>query len=119
MANLKYLLIRLALFVVALLICLWLGTGLIFGGIFSALIAFAVSYLFFSRQRDDAAVQLASTIGSRQRAGRAEKDAAAEDAEVSRSQQIQAGPEGDRRADAVASEFEVPDTGVSPDPKNS
>lgn len=99
-ANLKYLLIRLALFAVALVICLFLGTGLILGAIFAAVIAFAVSYLFFSRQRDDAAVQLASTIGTRSRDGRAEKDAAAEDAEVGRAEQSLSEPVEPRREDA-------------------
>ncbi|MFJ3958385.1 DUF4229 domain-containing protein [Arthrobacter sp. NPDC090010] len=76
----KYLLIRLALFVVALAICLWVGTGLVLGAIFAALISFALGYLFFTRQRDDAAVQLAGTFAGKAKPGRAEEDAAAEDA---------------------------------------
>jgi len=81
-ANLKYLLIRVALFAVVLTICLLLKIGVVLGAVFAALISFCLGYLFFSRQRDSAATQLAGTFGGRTRNGRAEKDAEAEDAVV-------------------------------------
>ncbi|MFJ4209674.1 DUF4229 domain-containing protein [Paenarthrobacter sp. NPDC089675] len=53
-AFLKYSLIRLALFVPLFVLFLFLGTGVVLAVIFAGLIAFAISYLFFQKQRDAA-----------------------------------------------------------------
>ena len=53
-AFLKYSLIRLALFAPLFVLFLYLGLGAVMSVICAAGIAFAVSYLFFQEQRDDA-----------------------------------------------------------------
>ena len=53
-AFLKYSLIRLALFAPLFVLFLYLGLGAVMSVICAAGIAFAVSYLFFQQQRDDA-----------------------------------------------------------------
>ncbi|MEV8150889.1 DUF4229 domain-containing protein [Arthrobacter sp. NPDC080073] len=54
MAFLKYSLIRLAIFVPLFVLFALLRTGLLLAAIFAGLIAFAISYLFFQKQRDAA-----------------------------------------------------------------
>ena len=54
MAFLKYSLIRLALFAPLFVLFLFLGLGAVMSVICAAGIAFAVSYLFFQDQRDEA-----------------------------------------------------------------
>ncbi|WP_284753804.1 DUF4229 domain-containing protein [Arthrobacter sp. efr-133-R2A-120] len=54
MAFLKYSLIRLALFVPLFVLFALLQTGLLLAAVFAGLIAFAISYLFFKKQRDAA-----------------------------------------------------------------
>ena len=49
MSFLKYTLLRFALLVLAFLLCMWLGTGLILSGVAAVVVSFAVSYLFFPR----------------------------------------------------------------------
>jgi hypothetical protein len=46
---LKYSLLRLVVLVLAFLLCLWLGVGIVLSGIAAVAISFAVSYLFFPR----------------------------------------------------------------------
>lgn len=58
MAFLKYSLIRLALFVPLFMLFLYLQLGALMSVVAAALIAFAVSYLFFQKQRDEAAAAL-------------------------------------------------------------
>lgn len=58
MAFLKYSLIRLALFVPLFVLFLYLQLGALMSVVAAALIAFAVSYLFFQKQRDEAAAAL-------------------------------------------------------------
>ncbi|MFD5276277.1 DUF4229 domain-containing protein [Pseudarthrobacter sp. NPDC058362] len=58
MAVLKYSLIRLALFVPLFVLFLFLQLGALMSVVAAALIAFAVSYLFFQKQRDEAAAAL-------------------------------------------------------------
>ncbi|MFJ5861045.1 DUF4229 domain-containing protein [Pseudarthrobacter sp. NPDC092439] len=58
MAFLKYSLIRLALFVPLFVLFLFLQLGALMSVVAAALIAFAVSYLFFQKQRDEAAAAL-------------------------------------------------------------
>jgi hypothetical protein len=57
-AFLKYSLIRLALFVPLFVLFLFLQLGALMSVVAAALIAFAVSYLFFQKQRDEAAAAL-------------------------------------------------------------
>lgn len=57
-AFLKYSLIRLALFAPLFVLFMFLQLGALLSVICAALIAFAVSYLFFQKQRDEAAVAL-------------------------------------------------------------
>lgn len=54
MAFLKYSLIRLALFVPLFVLFQLLGLGAVLSVICAGLIAFAISYLFFQKQRDAA-----------------------------------------------------------------
>ena len=58
MAFLKYSLIRLALFAPLFVLFMFLKLGAVLSVICAALIAFAVSYLFFQKQRDDAAAAI-------------------------------------------------------------
>lgn len=58
MAFLKYSLIRLALFVPLFVLFLFLQLGALMSVVAAATIAFAVSYLFFQKQRDEAAAAL-------------------------------------------------------------
>ncbi|WAH95822.1 DUF4229 domain-containing protein [Arthrobacter sp. MMS18-M83] len=80
MAFLKYSLIRMALFVPLFALFVFLQTGWLLAVIFAGLIAFAISYLFFQKQRD------AATAAMRERfSGRAKPIRSAleiEDAEV-------------------------------------
>lgn len=80
MAFLKYSLIRMALFVPLFVLFVFLQTGWLLAVIFAGLIAFAISYLFFQKQRD------AATAAMRERfTGRAKPIRSAleiEDAEV-------------------------------------
>lgn len=82
MAFLKYSLIRLALFVPLFVLFLFLGTGVFLAVIFAGLIAFAISYLFFQKQRDEATAAMRERFSGRAKpirtAGEVE-DAAAED----------------------------------------
>jgi mannitol-specific phosphotransferase system IIBC component len=57
-AFLKYSLIRLALFAPLFVVFMILQLGVLMSVICAALIAFAVSYLFFQKQRDDAAAAI-------------------------------------------------------------
>lgn len=81
-AFLKYSLIRLALFVPLFVLFLFLGTGVFLAVIFAGLIAFAISYLFFQKQRDQATAAMRERFSGRAKpirtAGEVE-DAAAED----------------------------------------
>ncbi|MBO1267658.1 DUF4229 domain-containing protein [Arthrobacter cavernae] len=82
MAFLKYSLIRLALFVPLFVLFAFLQVGWILAVIFAGLIAFAISYLFFQKQRDAATAAMRERFSGRAKpirtAGEVE-DAAAED----------------------------------------
>ena len=82
MAFLKYSLIRLALFVPLFVLFAFLQVGWILAVIFAGLIAFAISYLFFQKQRDAATATLHERFSGRAKpirtAGEVE-DADAED----------------------------------------
>lgn len=58
MAFLKYSVIRLALFAPLFVVFMLLQLGVLMSVICAALIAFAVSYLFFQKQRDEAAAAI-------------------------------------------------------------
>lgn len=81
-AFLKYSLIRLALFVPLFVLFYFVGTGPLLAVIFAGLIAFAISYLFFQKQRDAATAAMRERFSGRAKpirtAGEVE-DAAAED----------------------------------------
>jgi hypothetical protein len=57
-AFFKYFLIRAAVFLPLLVVFLLLGLGAIFSTLAAAAMAFCISYLFFRKQRDEAAAQL-------------------------------------------------------------
>ena len=82
MAFLKYSLIRLALFVPLFMLFLYLQLGALMSVVAAALIAFAVSYLFFQKQRDEATAAMRERFSGRAKplrtAGEVD-DAAAED----------------------------------------
>lgn len=85
MAFLKYSLIRLALFVPLFVLFLLLDLGAIVSVICAGLMAFAISYLFFQKQRDAAAAAVHERFSGRAKpirtAGEVE-DANAEDSLV-------------------------------------
>ena len=82
MAFLKYSLIRLALFVPLFVLFALLQLGVLMSVICAALIAFAISYLFFQKQRDAATAAMRERLSGRAKpmrtAGEVD-DAAAED----------------------------------------
>ena len=58
MAFLKYSLIRLALFVPLFVLFVFLQVGWLLAVVFAGLIAFAISFLFFQKQRDAATQEM-------------------------------------------------------------
>ena len=91
MAFLKYSLIRLALFVPLFIIFALLQVGLLPAAIFAGLMAFAISYLFFQKQRDEATAAMHERFSGRAKpirtAGEVE-DAEAEDSLVEKNPDI-------------------------------
>ena len=100
-AFLKYSLIRLALFAPLFVLFLYLGLGAVMSVICAAGIAFAVSYLFFQEQRDDATAAMRRRFSGKAKplrtAGEVD-DAQAEDSLVD------ANPDVSIRTDAKPSE---------------
>jgi len=90
-AFLKYSLIRLALFVPLFVLFAFLGVGWILAVVFAGLIAFAISYLFFQKQRDAATAAMRERFSGRAKpirsAGEVE-DAEAEDSLVEKNPDI-------------------------------
>lgn len=90
-AFLKYSLIRLALFVPLFIVFALLQVGLLPAAIFAGLMAFAISYLFFQKQRDAATAAMRERFSGRAKpirtAGELE-DAAAEDGLVEKNPDI-------------------------------
>jgi hypothetical protein len=90
-AFLKYSLIRLALFVPLFVLFAFLQVGWLLAAIFAGLIAFAISYLFFQKQRDAATAAMRERFSGRAKpirtAGEVE-DAAAEDGLVEQNPDI-------------------------------
>ena len=83
MAFLKYSLIRLALFVPLFVLFALLQLGVLMSVICAALIAFAISYLFFQKQRDAATAALQHRFSGKAKPLRSAgevQDANAEDA---------------------------------------
>jgi hypothetical protein len=64
-AFLKYSLIRLAIFLPLFVLFALLQTGLLLAAIFAGLIAFAISYLFFQKQRDAATAAMRERFSGR------------------------------------------------------
>ncbi|MEX5258716.1 DUF4229 domain-containing protein [Kocuria sp. CPCC 205263] len=58
MNFLKYSLLRFALLVLAFLLSMWLGVGLVLSGVAAVVISFAVSYLFLPRLHSAAGEEL-------------------------------------------------------------
>lgn len=79
MAFLKYFLLRAVLFIVPFALFMVLQIGVIFSAVFAAVVAFAVNFLFFSRQRDAAAGEVREVFSGRKNV-RTKKEVA--DAEV-------------------------------------
>jgi hypothetical protein len=82
-AFLKYSLIRLALFAPLFVLFMFLQLGALLSVVCAALIAFAVSYLFFQKQRDDAAAALHDRFTGKTKPVRNAGEAADADAEDS------------------------------------
>ncbi|MHC6222130.1 DUF4229 domain-containing protein [Arthrobacter sp. MMS24-S77] len=80
MAFLKYSLIRLAIFVPLFVLFVFLQTGALMAVIFAGLIAFAISYLFFQKQRDAATAAMRERFSGRAKPIRSALEV--EDAEV-------------------------------------
>ncbi|OFI37249.1 hypothetical protein BIU82_09160 [Arthrobacter sp. SW1] len=81
MAFLKYSLIRLALFVPLFVLFLYLQTGAVLAVVFAGLIAFAISYLFFQKQRDAATAAMRERFSGRAKPLRSAGEVADADAE--------------------------------------
>lgn len=82
-AFLKYSLIRLALFAPLFVLFTFLQLGALMSVICAAVIAFAISYLFFQKQRDEAAAALRHRFSGKAKPLRSAgevQDAKAEDA---------------------------------------
>ncbi|WP_284975534.1 DUF4229 domain-containing protein [Arthrobacter sp. efr-133-TYG-104] len=98
MAFLKYSLIRLALFVPLFVLFAFLQVGLVAAAVFAGLVAFALSYLFFQKQRDAATAAMRERLSGRAKplrtAGEVE-DAAVEDNLVEQNPEI--GVNNDKR----------------------
>ena len=98
MAFLKYSLIRLAIFVPLFVLFLYLRVGAFLAVVFAGLIAFAISYLFFQKQRDAATAAMRERFSGRAKPLRSAgevADADAEDQLVDQNPAIQV--ENDRR----------------------
>ena len=98
MAFLKYSLIRLAIFVPLFVLFLYLQVGAVLAVVFAGLIAFAISYLFFQKQRDAATAAMRERFSGRAKPLRSAgevADADAEDQLVDQNPAIQV--ENDRR----------------------
>ena len=83
MAFLKYSLIRLAIFLPLFVLFMLLQVGALMAVICAALIAFAISYLFFQKQRDAASAALQHRFSGKAKPLRSAgevQDATAEDA---------------------------------------
>ncbi|HKU03312.1 MAG TPA: DUF4229 domain-containing protein [Arthrobacter sp.] len=83
MAFLKYSLIRLAIFLPLFILFMLLQVGALMAVICAALIAFAISYLFFQKQRDAASAALQYRFSGKAKPMRSAgevQDANAEDA---------------------------------------
>lgn len=65
MAFLKYSLIRLALFVPLFVLFVFLQVGWLLAVVFAGLIAFAISFLFFQKQRDAATQEMRERFSGR------------------------------------------------------
>ena len=81
MAFLKYSLIRLALFVPLFVLFLFLQTGAFLAVVFAGLIAFAISYLCFQKQRDAATAAMRERFSGRAKPLRSAGEVADADAE--------------------------------------
>jgi hypothetical protein len=82
-AFLKYSLIRLALFAPLFVLFMFLQLGAVLSVICAGLIAFAVSYLFFQKQRDDATAALHHRFSGKAKPMRSAGEVADADAEDS------------------------------------
>jgi Protein of unknown function (DUF4229) len=80
-AFLKYSLIRLALFVPLFVLFVFLQTGWLLAAIFAGLIAFALSYLFFQKQRDAATAEMRERFSGKAKPIRSAGEVADADAE--------------------------------------
>ena len=65
MASLKYFLLRAVLFVVPFAVFMVLRIGVVLSAIYAVLIAFAINFLFLTRQRNAAASEVRDVFGGR------------------------------------------------------
>ncbi|GAB2763697.1 DUF4229 domain-containing protein [Sinomonas soli] len=82
MASLKYFLLRAVLFVVPFAVFMVLRIGVVLSAVYAVLIAFAINFLFLTRQRNAAASEVRDVFGGRKqvRTKRELADAEVEDA---------------------------------------
>ncbi|MGT2461759.1 DUF4229 domain-containing protein [Sinomonas atrocyanea] len=110
MASLKYFLLRAVLFVVPFAVFMVLRIGVVLSAIYAVLIAFAINFLFLTRQRNAAASEVRDVFGGRKqvRSKRELADAEVEDAldEAQRADQEAEyeGAEGDENPSAEGNE---------------
>lgn len=110
-AFVKYSLIRLALFAPLFVLFMLLQLGALLSAICAALIAFAISYLFFQGQRDDAAATLHGRFSGRAKPLRSAgevADAHAEDSLLDSNPDVTIRTSGPK-----APEGKTPETGTS------
>jgi hypothetical protein len=111
-AFLKYSLIRLALFAPLFVLFMFLQLGALLSVICAALIAFAVSYLFFQKQRDEAAAAIHGRLSGKAKPLRSAgevADANAEDGLLDANPDVTIRTSGPKAAGPKAPEAKAPE----------
>jgi Protein of unknown function (DUF4229) len=101
-AFFRYTLARLGLLAVVFVICLYLGLGLVFSGIFAVIISWCLSYLLLRKWRDEASAAMQNRFPGRIKPIRTAtevEDAAAEDALVDNHPDVAVDADRKRRQD--------------------
>lgn len=111
MAFLKYSLIRLALFAPLFVLFMFLQLGAVLSVICAALIAFALSYLFFQKQRDEATAAIQGRLSGKAKPLRSQgevADADAEDSLLDANPDVTISTSGPKAPETKASETKAP-----------
>jgi hypothetical protein len=110
-AFLKYSLIRLALFAPLFVLFMFLQLGAVLSVICAALIAFALSYLFFQKQRDEATAAIQGRLSGKAKPLRSQgevADAEAEDSLLDANPDVTISTSGPKAPETKAPETKAP-----------